>query len=157
VLDKVAASLKSVPSGGVKSIKNFLVSQFKSFGTGLVLSGGSKDILDSLTKTVGLEWSIQDGELQFLEGGKGTLETAFDVSPGTGLVGSPGKVKSSTPTGPQGGIEFSMLLQPKLRPGRLVKISSVGVSGVYRATKISHEGDNQTGTWLTKCEAYLQT
>lgn len=156
VLDKVASSFKSVTSGGVKSIKNFLLTQFKSFGTGLVLSGSSKDILDNLTKTAGLEWSIQDGELQFLEAGKGTLETAFEVSSSTGLIGSPGKIKAASVDGPQGGIEFQVLLQPKLRPGRLVKISSAGVSGVYRATKVVHEGDNQGGTWLTKCEAYLQ-
>ena len=156
VLSKVADTFKGVDGGGVKSIKNFLLGQFKSFATGFVASGSSRDVLDSLTKTCGLEWSIQDGQIQILEKGKGTLETAFEVSPSSGLVGSPGKVKASSAEGPQGGVEFSMLLQPKLVPGRLVRLSSAGVSGVFRIAKVVHEGDNQGGTWLSKCEGYLQ-
>ena len=155
VLDKVTASMREVVGGGVTSVKSFLLNQFKSFGTGAVFSGSAKDTLDSLTKSVGLEWSIQDGEIQFLETNAGTQEEQFVVNPSTGLIGSPGKIKAAAASGDTNGITFDMLLQPKLRPGRLIQIEAANVNGIFRVTKISHEGDNFGGTWLSKCEGYL--
>lgn len=156
VIDKLTASFKDIKSGGINSVKN-VVSQVISFGTGLVITGSSKDVLDNITKTSDLEWSVQDAELQIIEKDSATQETAISLSSSTGLIGSVGKIKSeSGKNTPDGGIEFSCLLQANLKCGRLVDINSESVKGLYRITKISHEGDNLTGTWLSKCEAFIK-
>jgi hypothetical protein len=155
VIDSVANTFKEVKNGGIKTIKNTVSNTIKTFATGFVASGSSKDVLDSLTKTAGLEWSIQDSELQFLQANKSTVETAILLSTETGLIGSVGKLKSTTPNAPSGGVEFACLLNPSLKCGRLVQLESLMVSGTYRVTKLIHEGDNFAGNWLSKCEAFL--
>lgn len=156
IIQKVAFSFKDVVSGGVNAIREFIIPKFKSYGTGVILSGTAKDILDSLTKTVGMEWSIQDGELQIIEQQKPTNDESVFLSPTTGLIGSPGKIKADAGKNiPDGGIEFQCLLQPKLKPGRLIEIESELISGVYRISKVTHEGDNFAGNWVSKCEAYV--
>lgn len=157
VLGKLGDAFKGVQDGGVTAVKDVLLTQFKSFGTGLVLSGSASEVLDSLTKTVGLEWSIQDGELQILEQDKALLGQAFVASASTGLIGSPGAIKTAgqDPQATEGGIEFSMLLQPALKPGRQVRVESELLTGTYRVAKVNHEGDSHGGSWISKCEAYL--
>lgn len=157
VLGKLGDALLNVKAGGVTAVKNVLLSQFKTFGTGLILSGSASEILNQVTQGLDLEWSVQDGELQFLEKDKGLLGQAFVASASTGLIGSPGTIKVSEqdPKASDGGIEFSMLLQPALKPGRLVKIESQEINGTYRIAKVVHEGDSQEGDWISKCEAYI--
>lgn len=156
-LNKVTTSFQNVAFGGIDAVKSFIINGVKSYGKGITLSGNSKAIMDILTKTLNMEWSIQDGQIQVLEKNKPTMDVAFELTPETGLIGSPGKIKSdSGKNNPDGGIEFQCLLQPNLNPGRAIKIKSFAINGEYRITKVTHEGDNFSGNWLSKCEAYIK-
>ncbi len=156
-LNKVTSSFQTVAFGGVDAVKSFIVNSIKAYEKGITLSGNSKAVMDVLTKTLNMEWSIQDGQIQVLEKNKPTMDLAFELSTETGLIGSPGKIKSDNgATNPDGGIEFQCLLQPNLNPGRVIKIKSFAINGEYRITKVSHEGDNFQGAWLSKCEAYIK-
>lgn len=105
--------------------------------TGIALSGSSKRIMDNLTTKQGLEWSIQDNTLQILPTDEDSGLQAVLLTPETGLIGSP--VKREIQDGP--GIEFKALIQPRLVPGRLVKITSREVDGLYKLRSVSFAGD----------------
>jgi hypothetical protein len=117
----------------------------KTFLRGLSLSGPARDHLDYLTQKFGLEWSVQNGAVQIVQKNSTTSETAFLLSPNTGLIGSPNKKII--------GVEVLSLLQPDLNPGRLIQIQSKLVNGNFRAEKVVHEGDTVDLPWYTRVEA----
>ena len=116
----------------------------KAFVSGLSLSGPVRDHMDYLTGKLDLEWSIQNGAVQIIPKGKSTSQTAFLLSPETGLIGSPNKKDK--------GLEVVSLLQPEINPGRVVEIQSKFVNGQYRVEKVSHEGDTDDTAWFTRIE-----
>jgi hypothetical protein len=105
--------------------------------SGIALSGSSKPILDDLTAKQGLEWSIQDNTLQILPTDQDNGLQAVLLTPETGLIGSP--VKREVDGGM--GVEFKALIQPQLTPGRLVKIQSREIEGVYKLNEVAFQGD----------------
>jgi hypothetical protein len=102
--------------------------------SGLTLCGPVRSALDVLARTVGAEWSLQDGELQLLTATGTTDEDAVSLSPDSGLVGSPTQTKD--------GIELVALLQPTIRPGRRFRLESREHRGIYRAGDVEHTGDS---------------
>ena len=55
--------------------------------------------------------------------------------------------------GREEGIEFKSLLNPKIRPGRLVSIASSKVIGLYKVRKAKYKGDTHGGTYEVTAEA----
>ena len=125
--------------GAIKGIPD------KQYSNGLTLSGLVRDHLDTLSKANKLEWSIQDETLQIIPQQEGATTSFVDLNPDTGLIGSPSKTDK--------GVEFNSLIQPKLRPGALVKLTSRFVTGTFKVRKVVHEGDSHQGDFLSKCEA----
>lgn len=134
----VAASF-GLALGSVKGIVD------KVYKSGLTLSGGTKQILDVLTKEAGVEWSIQDGEVQIIPPTGVSQNEAILIAPHTGLLNSPIKREK--------GIEFTSLIVPTLRPGRQVLVESSSVNGTYRIRKVTFTGDTHEGEWTAKVEA----
>jgi len=117
----------------------------KTYANGLSLSGPSREHLDVLTRSNGLEWSIQDETLQIIPAGQGTTESVILLASDSGLIGSPNKTAK--------GVEFTSLIQPRLRPGRRVQIDSRALKGIFKIRKVEHAGDSHEGDFLSKCEA----
>lgn len=117
----------------------------KSVQNGLTVSGPIRRFLDTATKSMELEWSIQDGALQIIKKNAGLQKEAVHLSPETGLIGSPKKKDV--------GIEVTSLLQPKIAPGRLISIESKFIKGnIFRVLKVTHEGDTHDKVWYTTAE-----
>jgi len=140
--------LKSALGDVVKSIglpigKNQAESE--SFQHGLVLSGNSKKQMDKLTKKQGLEWSIQDGEIQILKPNSDTGEESILLTPSTGLIGSPTKREE--------GLEIKSLIIPKaLNPGRKLRIGNTkDTDGDYKIIKSHYVGNTVNGPWYATC------
>jgi len=136
------------------------------FKNGFSFSGLASDLLTQQTVNIGLEWSVQDGELRIMPKDEDDGEEAVVISPETGLIGFPTK----TPDG----VKFTSLLNPKLRPGRAVKIESkqfFGQTGpnanliastsliesgsIVKVRKATFTGDTREGQWVTEVEAVL--
>ncbi len=128
-----------VAKGTVKGIKN------ESFQNGLALTGLVKDQLDTLTKKQGLEWSIQDNEVQILPKDTSIDGQAIQLTSETGLVGTPIKRED--------GIEVTALLNPQIRPGRKIEIISRDIDGVFVVKKAKYKGDNRQGQNVVQVEA----
>ncbi len=138
VMDDLATALGFPVSAmvGVPDVK---------YANGLTLSGLARDHLNNLTSKNKLEWSIQDESLQVIPRDRPTLDSVILLSPDTGLIGFPAKTDK--------GVEFVSLIQPRLRPGRSVKIESRVMKGIFKIRKVTHEGDAHQGDFLSKCEA----
>ena len=114
---------------------------------GMSLSGKAKDVLDGLARRFGFEWSVQNDAVQITKNDAVTPETAVIVSPETGLVENVMKTES--------GLEARMLLNPELTPGRAIKVEGTAQvsDGLFKCTKVVHEGDNYGPEWSSHLEA----
>lgn len=116
------------------------------YTNGAALSGFARDHLTTLCKSLGLEWSIQDGALQILPEGEATNDPAILLTARTGLVGSPAP-------GEKGVLKVVSLLQPAIRPGRKINVDAGGGLSFYRVTKVTHQGDTHGQPWYSEAEA----
>ena len=119
--------------------------QASKFFNGYALAGAIEGELDRLARSCGLEWSVQDDELQFLDQGMPLQELGIKLSPETGLIGSP-------EPGNKGITEARCLMIPDLFPGRRIQITSEHVTGIYRAETTKHAGDTAGHDWYVDLE-----
>lgn len=117
----------------------------KKYANGVTFYGLARDHLDTLAKTYGFEWSIQDETLQIIPANDTTAENGIQLDSESGLVGFPSKTAK--------GVEFTSLIQPRLRPGRKVILNSRILKGTFKIRKVKHSGDSHSGDFLSKCEA----
>jgi hypothetical protein len=139
----------------------------RQYAAGYIVHGRSARELDRILRGLGLEWSIQDGELQILAPEAATAETAVVLDSTSGLIGSPtintpeaasrslnpftASVETRRGKG-RGTLKARSLLQPELRPGRRVEIDSLGVKGSFRLTAVEHSGDTAGGEFYSDIE-----
>lgn len=147
MLDELSASL-GVGAGNAAELaaKGEFQGAIRSLTKGTLLRGQSADILDRLARSAGYEWSVQDGQLQFLEVGKALQRTAVSLTPDTGLLGSP-------EIGENGVLTARSYLQPNIIPGRKVHVRSQQIDGFFRVLKLLHRGDTRGTEWYTDIEA----
>jgi hypothetical protein len=114
---------------------------------GSALLGNSARRMTDICRSAGLEWSVQDGQVQILNIGKALSSVkAIQIDDTTGLINSP-SVDS------QGALELTTLLIPGLAPGVLINVKSLFVSGGYRIEKIRYEGNTSGQEWYAHIAA----
>jgi hypothetical protein len=103
-----------------------------------------------LAASAGLEVSVQDGALQFLEIGGGLRKTATLLSPETGLIGSPmidtGKKKAVI-------LRARALIQPGLDPGNQIRVKCDGFDGAFIVRRVKYTGNTAGSEWFANLEA----
>jgi hypothetical protein len=123
------------------------------FSSGLSLSGSVRSEMDRLTRSLGVDWSIQDGELQLLRD-EDTIEgQATLLNRTSGLVGSPEQVEETKNKRKRVITKMTSLLQPSISPGRIVQLTSEAVSGSFKTLKVTHTGDTHGQPWYSQVEA----
>lgn len=113
---------------------------------GGALKGNPAAILTDLCASVGLEFSLQGGQAQFLSLGQPLDGSAYELSSDTGLIGEP-----SVDT--KGVLCCMTLMLPGLKPGQLVYMNSLFVQGNYRIASMVTVGDTAGNDWSHKIEA----
>jgi len=120
---------------------------------GWTVHGAAATELDRALRSVGYRYSIQDGTVQILAPGASVVQTIPDLSPDSGLVGSP-QMGSADKKGKPPSLKFKALLMPQARPGGRVRLTSERYAGVIlRAHKVLHEGDTHGDDWYTHFDA----
>lgn len=161
VASSIAKGLGLTVVGGdhLKTISEQFLQGYSAFGK-------AATELDRLLAGRGLEWSIQDGQLQILPVDGTTKDSVVLLSPGTGLVGSPehGNPEKQVPLTPDQYVvlghkkkgpailKVKSLLQPLLRPGRRVQVQARGIKGLFRIQTVTHTGDTHGGDWYSELE-----
>lgn len=122
------------------------------FAQGRVVYGKASAELDKVLRSVGLTYSVQNGEIQVLRGDAPAPGRAILLTPDTGLIGSP---EHGTPEkkGKPSTLKARSLLQPQIVCGGRVEIRSAGVSGQFAVKAVSHAGDTHGSDWYTDIEA----
>lgn len=144
---RVAANALDLKPGNLRkaiergSVRGNLV----EFSNGIVLSGKADKVLDSVCKSMGYFYSIQDGQLVLLTQKDFLGTTATLLSPSTGMVGSP-------EPGEEGFINVRALIQPNLLPAHRVKVMSEEVEGFYRIERVDFSGDTWGTDWYADLE-----
>lgn len=143
VLRQVATSL-GVNQGNLPQALRTIKTKFSGvgnvFSAGVVLSGSAVREMNSLCRSLDLEWSVQNGALQILERGKGLAKEAILLNAATGLIGAPeidGK----------GVLTCRSLMIPDAIPGRIALLYSEFVKGQFRIESTSHQGDTHGDNW----------
>lgn len=156
VLKKAAESL-GLDTGNLLDVVNGdgARSLLKQWVSGKVVSGKSSDVLDDISKSLGLDWSIQDRKLQFIDKGirkagesqtvVTTKDPAVPLKPSKGLIGSP-------EVGEDGIVKARSLLNGELFPNRKIDLESLLIKGAYRIEKVVHDGDTGGGNWYSDLE-----
>jgi len=138
---------------------------------GFSFYGAARTALHKVTQGTGLEWSIQNQQLQVVARKGTTRRQAVVLAADTGLLGYPertreaarekAKVKDKT-TGDdvnivsarqqRDGWRVTSLLLPTLNPGDLVKLESRTVEALLRIEALRSTGDSAGGDWQTELE-----
>jgi hypothetical protein len=132
-------------SGNLSAVLSSLKLQGQAnlFARGIVLSGSAARVLTDLCRSADLEWSIQDGVIQFVDFGRVLAGRSVLVSPGTGMIGSP-NVSSD------GICNFKSLIIPGLRCGGVVVIEAATLDGNFRVEKLAYDGDTHGREWTVE-------
>jgi len=130
---KVVAGLKASGAGSL-------------FADGAVISGPVARRLNDFAESADLEWSIQDGTLQFIDRGKTLDGQAVHLSDSSGMIGSP-------TVDNEGVLKVRMLMIPDVRPGTLLVVDADRIKGNYRVEKARWIGSNFGGEWYIDVEA----
>lgn len=138
---------------------------------GFSFYGAARTALHKVTQGTGLEWSIQNQQLQVIARKGTTRRRAVVLAADSGLLGYPertreaarekAKVKDKT-TGDdvnivsarqqRDGWRVTSLLLPTLNPGDLVKLESRTVEAFLRIEALRSTGDSAGGDWQTELE-----
>jgi len=115
-------------------------------------SGNALKNLDMfVTRTLRKTLSVQNGALQLLDTDETLDHPVPDITPDSGLVGTPEFGSPPTRGKPQL-ITFTSLLIP-VEAGARVRLRSEKYDGFVRVVKATHDGDTSGGNWYTKMDA----
>jgi hypothetical protein len=133
----------------------------KKYSSGFAFVGRVRDAMDKACEYSGLEWSIQNREIQIIKKGGIFKQKAYFLSPDTGLLGSPMQesktmtekaaakegitknqagVRKTTEKDKDGntqellqvlGYKVDCLLQPLIEPGGYVQVKSKDIDGEF--------------------------
>ncbi len=117
-----------------------------TFPGGTAASGRAFVELTRICRSAGLEWSIQDGTLQFLETDKALAATATVVTSATGMEGAAKLVPSKK--GPRLHVQMRML--PNVWPGRKIQLAD---KSVWVVSKAHYQGETRGHSWGIQVEA----
>lgn len=145
VLELIAKGL-GVGAGNLGTALSQLGGVANCFSEGAVISGSAYREMNSVCKTLGLTWSIQNGSLQILALRKALDGQAVLLSKDTGMIGSP-------TVDNDGVLTATMLLAPDVFPGRKLVLDSVRLKGQYRIETCDYSGDTHGQDWYCKLEA----
>lgn len=115
-----------------------------SFAGGASFSGQASKELRKVTESAGLEYSIQDGNIQITKRGAVLGRTAIVLSPTTGLISSPVKDAAKST------LTAKALIIPDLLPGRQVKFQGTETVGFFRVIACKYSGSTYENDWYAE-------
>jgi hypothetical protein len=123
------------------------------FGKGITLHGHASNEMTKILSAKGMQWSLQDGELQILRDTDVRADQAIVITyDGTGSgIESPELAPPDKP-GESPRLNAKCLLDSRIRPGGRVMIKSRDLDGLFRVTRVMHEGDTFGEQWTTTIE-----
>lgn len=147
ILDHLIDALGVGPGNARQAFRGVRLGNLSAYATGTLLSGSATYEMDRFCDSAGFEWSVVDGQLQLTRVRQGLSDAAVELSPRTGLVGSPMREGLYV-------VKGKCFIQPDVTPGRMITVHSAEVNGdrlrVYRTIV---EGDTHGPNWYINFES----
>lgn len=149
--------LESVAAEFGLTVRDMPELEDEEYASGFAHVGPLRDAMNELTKRLGAEWSIQNGEVQVTKQKTALEGEAVVLSPTTGLLGTPERISEIdaadlSATQPPPGWKLRSLLMPRIEPGGAVQIESVAVEGLFTVEKCTYIGDTRGEQWFCEIE-----
>ena len=138
---------------------------------GFSFYGAARTALHKVTQGTGLEWSIQNQQLQVVGRRGTTRRKALVLAADTGLIGYPERTREAAREKARvrdsqtnddvrlvsarqqlDGWRVTSLLLPTINPGDLVKLESRTVQAFQRVEAVRHYGDSAGGDWQSELQ-----
>ncbi|WP_238923762.1 phage protein [Achromobacter ruhlandii] len=138
---------------------------------GFSFYGAARTALHKVTQGTGLEWSIQNQQLQVVGRRGTTRRKAVVLAADTGLIGYPERTREAAREKARvrdsqtnddvrlvsarqqlDGWHVTSLLLPTINPGDLVKLESRTVQAFQRVEAVRHYGDSAGGDWQSELQ-----
>lgn len=135
--------------------RGFIDSQSGKFLGGYAYSGPARDALDEITQKFGLQWSIQNNELQIVKQNNPIGKEAVLINKDTGMIQSPEKLYfEDSQVGVENEPEWKVisLMNPRLVPGATVRVESSIVNGTFIIDNVRHIGDTRGPDFISEIE-----
>ena len=116
---------------------------------GLTVEGPAWRSLDTVCRSAGLRWSVQNGVLQLRQQRRPAEVTATLLSPSTGLVGSPSRSSRDPRTGDIS-VTATVLIVPGIYPGTIVVLDSSTVQGPWMVHTVRYTGSTVSNDWYAE-------
>ena len=124
---------------GVGNVESVIASVPGVYSQGYVASGRWSDAFHKVVTGNGLEWSIQDNEVQLIQLNTFLSASIPDITPDSGLVGSP-EMGTPEKKGKPALVKAKFLLRD-VKPGGRFNLRSLRYNGLVGAKKVEYEGD----------------
>lgn len=153
-----------IAKGALDGIKDCITKK-RSLLKSLIMSGGVKEWLDTLSKNCGFDWSVNDGVIETNTKNKPLNdEPEFIVNQKTGMIGSPQLTEI--------GADVTVYMQGSLKLARRFKIEAISstinvgnqyfrkvkksvTNNTYMIQKLKHVGDTHDNDWKTEITGLL--
>lgn len=148
VLNRVASRF-GIAVGNAASAAAYLdANGFVLFPAATSFSGSAARAMTELCQSAGLEWSVQDGELQILPLGHSLDARPYVIDSDHGLRGSPTIDRD-------GVVALSTSMLYGLRPANRILLQSRFVKGLFRIEEAEYVGDTTGEDWTInmRCKA----
>lgn len=127
------------------------------FRTGWAFVGPAKDAMTSIAKRFGLDWSVQNEEIQVTTRRGVNTKEAVLITPETGLIGHPAPLDDARDDNVDAkeppGLRIMTLLNPLYVPGGVVVLRSKGYDDAeFRIKRVEHDGDTRGSAWHSTLE-----
>ena len=127
---------------------------------GFEFIGMGKDALTTLCSKLGLQWSVQNDDLQIIPLDGTIQQPIVQINQNTGMQGIPQRFTYRrldlyrAITAPTTGWKVNVALNPKVAPGAKIDLASTHIDfkGPYRVENVRHEGDTFGSTWSSQFE-----
>jgi hypothetical protein len=118
--------------------------------------GLAKEGLKKIVAQTGSTHTIEDQKIKIIPIGKSSKNITVNVNVDSGMIYSPEKLETKgtecdTPK-EKNGWKIRMLLQPKIKLGGKINVTSIPINGIFIADSIEHKGDTKGGDWETTIE-----
>jgi hypothetical protein len=122
------------------------------FAGGLTMTGPAHRGLSQVLDGFGMNWSIQDSELQILMGNETAPDQVIVVSQDTGMVGTP-TFGAPPEKGKSPVVTVTMLLEPRLKVNGRILLKSRNIEGLFKVQRVVHDIDSHGDPWFSTVEA----
>lgn len=189
-------SISFAPGTSAVAVMTYIANQFnlpvrpfppgiidKQYADGYAFVGHTRNAMTEVCDYLGLEWSIQNQQIQILIQGGVAKRTAVLISANTGMISSPeleAKTMSLVAAAKRGittnsagvitrapkafgsgkerlqvqGYRVKSLLNPTIEPGGIMQVQAIGIDDFFRIEKVIFTGDTHAADW--ECESTLR-